>query len=231
MLRILLPICANLLSVFGIAMQITGKQITAARALAGWTAAELAEHAGLSRDAIMKIEAGSVQPREGTIADITGAFAGIGVEFTERGVRWSDDVVKILEGEDAYLRMLDDIYYATHKTGGEVLFFCSDDRSTRKGEYEAEERIRSNGVTFRCLIEEGNDYARWPRKEYRQIPSDYFNHNLQVIYTDKIAQLIDGGKKILIITNPSLATTSRNIFDLIWSLMRPISKKGAENDR
>jgi transcriptional regulator with XRE-family HTH domain len=63
------------------AISIAGKQITAARALADLTVAELAERAGLSRDAIMKIEAGTVQPREGTIADITKALAAAGVQY------------------------------------------------------------------------------------------------------------------------------------------------------
>ena len=75
----------NFLSVFGVANSIAGKQITAARALADLTVDELAKRAGLSRDAIMKIEAGKVQPREGTIADITKALAAAGVEFTEKG--------------------------------------------------------------------------------------------------------------------------------------------------
>jgi transcriptional regulator with XRE-family HTH domain len=212
------------------ALSIAGKQITAARALADLTVAELAERAGLSRDAIMKIEAGTVQPREGTIADITRALAAAGVEFTEKGARWIDDVIRVLDGEDAYLRMLDDVHQVTRKAGGEVLFFCSDDRSTRPGEEEAEERIRSNGVRFRCLIEAGNNFTRWPRKEYRQIPTEYFNHDLQVIYGDKVAQMINGGEKILIVRNASLATTARNVFNLLWSLMRPLPKgKGGDD--
>jgi transcriptional regulator with XRE-family HTH domain len=211
------------------ALSIAGKQITAARALADLTVAELAERAGLSRDAIMKIEADTVQPREGTIADITRALAAAGVEFTEKGARWIDDVIRVLEGEDAYLRMLDDVHQVTRKAGGEVLFFCSDDRSTRPGEEEAEERIRSNGVRFRCLIEAGNNFTRWPRKEYRQIPTEYFNHDLQVIYGDKVAQMINGGEKILIVRNASLAPTARNVFNLLWSLMRPLPKgKGGD---
>jgi transcriptional regulator with XRE-family HTH domain len=211
------------------ALSLAGKQITAARALADLTVAELAERAGLSRDVIMKIEAGTVQPREGTIADITRALAAAGVEFTEKGARWIDDVIRVLDGEDAYLRMLDDVHQVTRKAGGEVLFFCSDDRSTRPGEEEAEERIRSNGVRFRCLIEAGNNFTRWPHKEYRQIPKEYFNHDLQVIYGDKVAQMINGGEKILIVRNASLATTARNVFNLLWSLMRPLPKgKGGD---
>jgi transcriptional regulator with XRE-family HTH domain len=206
------------------ALSIAGKQITAARALADLTVAELAQRAGLSRDAIMKIEAGTVQPREGTIADITKALAAAGVEFTDKGARWIDDVIRVLDGEDAYLHMLDDVFHATRKGGGEVLFLCSDDRATRPGEEEAEERIRGVGVRFRSLIEAGNNFTRWPRKEYRQIPKEYFNHDLQVIYADRVAQMINGGEKILIIRNASLATTARNNFNLMWSLMRPLPK-------
>jgi transcriptional regulator with XRE-family HTH domain len=206
-----------------------GKQIAAGRALADWSAAELGSRAGITKDAILKIEAGDVQPRTGTLSDITAALAAAGIEFTPRGVRFADDAFKFLEGDDAYLQMLDDIYYATHKAGGEVLFFCADDRSTRPGEQELEERIRAAGVRFRCLIEAGNDVTRWPRKEYRQIASKYFNHNLQVIYGERVAQMIDGGSKILIIRNASLATTVRNIFNLVWSLMPPLPKAKGEH--
>ena len=210
-------------------LSIAGKQITAARALAGFTVAELAKRAGLSRDAIQKMEADTVQPREGSIADITRALAAAGVEFTDKGVRWIDDMIRQLDGEDAYLRALDDVYHATRKSGGEVLFFCSDDRATRPGEEAAEERIRANGVRFRSLIEAGNDFTRWPRKEYRQIPKNYFNHNLQIIYADKVAQMINGGENIIIIHNAPLATTARNVFDLVWSLMRPMPKGKGEH--
>jgi transcriptional regulator with XRE-family HTH domain len=199
---------------------ITGKQIAAARSLANWTAAELAERAGLSRDGVMKIEADAVQPREGTLADIRAAFSDAGIEFIDRGVRWKDDTVTVLEGEDAYLDMLQDVYKTLHKKGGEVLWLCSNDQLSIKGEYEAELRIREAGVRFRSLIEESKTETVWPRSEYRQIPSRYFHHNLQVIYANKVAQVLEGGKRILIVDNRELAAAARNLFDLIWSLMK-----------
>jgi hypothetical protein len=141
---------------------------------------------------------------------------------------WIDDHIRVLDGDDAYAQVLDDVFHATRQAGSEVLFFCSDDRATRPGEYDAEKRIRANGTRFRSLIEEGNDFTRWPRKEYRQIPKEYFNHNLQIIYGDKVAQMFDGGQTILIIHNAPLATTARNIFDLLWSLMPAMAKGKAE---
>jgi transcriptional regulator with XRE-family HTH domain len=208
---------------------ITGKQIAAARSLADWTAAELANRAGLSRDGVMKIEADEVQPREGTLADIRAAFADVGIEFIDRGVRWRDDTVKVLEGEDAYLDMLDDVYKTLHKTGGEVLWLCSNDQMSVKGEYEAETRIREAGIRFRSLIEEGKTETLWPRSEYREIPSRYFNHNLQVLYGKKVAQVLEGGKRILIVDNRELAAAARNLFELIWSLMKMPPKPEKRN--
>jgi transcriptional regulator with XRE-family HTH domain len=208
---------------------ITGKQIAAARSLANWTAADLAKHAGLSRDGVMKIEADAVQPREGTLADIRAAFGDAGIEFIDRGVRWKDDTVKVLEGEDAYLDMLEDIYKSMQKSGGEVLWLCSNDQVPIKGEYEAEVRLREAGLRFRSLIEEGKTETVWPRSEYRQIPSRYFHHNLQVIYANKVAQVLEGGKRILLVDNRELAAAARNLFDLIWSLMKMPPKPEKRN--
>jgi transcriptional regulator with XRE-family HTH domain len=208
---------------------ITGKQVAAARSLANWTAAELAERAGLSRDGVMKIEADAVQPREGTLADIRATFGDAGIEFIDRGVRWKDDTVKVLEGEDAYLDMLEDVYKTLHKKGGEVLWLCSNDQVPLKGEYEAELRMREAGVRFRSLIEETKTETVWPRSEYRQIPSRYFHHNLQVIYANKVAQVLEGGKRILIVENREMAAAARNLFDLIWSLMKMPPKPEKRN--
>ena len=211
---------------------IKGKQIAAARALAEYTLDDLAKHSGVSRSTIVKIEAeqrGAAWRR--TLADLVKAFADAdkGVEFTEGGVRWRSDIVRQLEGDDAYLAMLDDVYKTLHKSGGEVLWLCSNDQVPRPGEYEAEARIRDAGVRFRSLIEEGKTETVWPRSEYRQIPSRYFHHNLQVIYANKVAQVLEGGKRILIVDNRELAAATRNLFDLIWSLMKMPSKPEKHN--
>jgi hypothetical protein len=34
------------------------------------------------------------------------AFGDAGIEFIDRGVRWKDDTVRVLEGEDAYLHRM-----------------------------------------------------------------------------------------------------------------------------
>lgn len=201
-----------------------GSQIRAARGLLGWTRDELAAKAKLTATAIKNIETDpTISPHSGTIAALRNALHDAGVELIERGARFRDDSLLVLEGDNAYMLMLDDVFHAT-RDGGEVLWFCSDDRSPLAGEIEAEERIRSSGTRFRCLIEAGNPVHRWAIEEYRTIPSEYFNHNLQVIYGDKVAQVINGGEKILIIHDSSLATTERNKFNMMWPLMRPLKE-------
>lgn len=204
---------------------ITGEQIRAARALIDWTRDQLAEKCGLTVDGIKRIETNPNQrPHQKTLDIITEVFANHGIVFTPRGVERADDVVRMLEGKNAYMGMLDDILATTAATGGEVLWLFADDGVSRPGEHEIEQRIRDNGVRFRVLIKQGNQITTWPLEEYRQIPAEYFNHDLQVVYGDKVAQVLSGGDKIMIINNPSFATTSRNLFNMLWPIMRKLEK-------
>jgi transcriptional regulator with XRE-family HTH domain len=66
-------------------MVITAAQIRAARALVGWTQAQLAAAASLSEISIQQIEKGLTDPRASTLAAIERAFEAAGVEFTNGG--------------------------------------------------------------------------------------------------------------------------------------------------
>lgn len=62
---------------------ITAVQIRAARASLGWTAAELADAAGIASRTILRIETGFGIPQTttGTIAKIQTALEAAGIEF------------------------------------------------------------------------------------------------------------------------------------------------------
>ncbi|MBV8845302.1 MAG: helix-turn-helix transcriptional regulator [Bryobacterales bacterium] len=62
---------------------ITGRQVRAARALAGWTQPDLATAAGISVIAVKNIERGISDPRQSTIAAIERAFRDKGVVFLD----------------------------------------------------------------------------------------------------------------------------------------------------
>jgi transcriptional regulator with XRE-family HTH domain len=66
---------------------ISARQIRAGRALLGWTAQELADRAGMSIDAVLRLESERVstdKARAGTIAKLTKALEDGGVELLPR---------------------------------------------------------------------------------------------------------------------------------------------------
>lgn len=64
---------------------ITPAQIRAARALLGWTQAELAAAAGLGVVAIKSFERGRSDPRSSTVAKMEHALDAAGVIFLDSG--------------------------------------------------------------------------------------------------------------------------------------------------
>jgi DNA-binding XRE family transcriptional regulator len=107
---------------------ITGRQIRAARALLDISQDDLANAAGLTKQGISKIEDGSVQPREGTIADIMRVVNERGIEFTENeGVRRRPEGVEIYEGPARFDEFFDFLYeYLKHNGNCEVCLSISD---------------------------------------------------------------------------------------------------------
>lgn len=183
-----------------------------------WDAADLADRVGLRRETILSVENNTATPRPATIEKIVQAFEQEGVEFLEQsGVRKRDDMLRIIEGDDRYLRLLDDIFY-TLKSGEEALFAYVSNRLSTKAVIESQLRLRRSGIKFRSLIAAADDYCLYPLQEYRQIPNRFFENSTQVIYGDKVGSTIDGNKKTLIIRNASFAETQRRAFNLIWSL-------------
>ncbi len=196
---------------------VKGKQIAAARQLAGLTLSQLADRAGVARSSIVKLENGTVQPREGTLADITRALADAGVEFVERGARWIDGAIRTLEGEDAYLRLLDEVYQSLHrKPNAEVLFICVDDAVSTPEVVTANERIRAAGIKCRYLASETATRFDFPLRDYRLIPEQFYTNSVMVVFGDKVATLSDANDSVVIVRDPHQANMLRGLFEMIW---------------
>ena len=67
------------------AMMISAEQIRAARALLGWTQADLARRSGISEVAIKNVERGMTDPRSSTLRALITAFEKAGVIFLPSG--------------------------------------------------------------------------------------------------------------------------------------------------
>jgi len=202
---------------------INGRQIRAARALLDMSQDELAEAAGLTPQAIRKIEGGTVSPREGTIADIMNVFGERNVEFVaERGAALRSDEILSITDENAFMLLLDDVISTLKdKKESEALFACVCDQLSPPLVIENYRRLRKAGIKMRSLVKEGDLFLMGRLEEYRYIPGEFFHNNATVIYADKFATMIldpktghDAG--VVIIRNHHIAQAQRNLFNLIW---------------
>jgi DNA-binding XRE family transcriptional regulator len=203
---------------------IKGFQIRAARALLDWSADQLAKKAGLSREAINKIEDGAVQPRAKNLADIIDVLEKHRIEFVgERGVTFKSDTIATFQGENAFFYVLDDVIASMRGSRNpEALFACVDDQMSPPVVIENYRRLRKAGIAMRSLIKEGNTYLMGELAEYRCLPEPYFHNSATVIYGDKFATMVldpatAADAAAIIIHNPHIAAAQRNLFNLIWS--------------
>ncbi|TXH26482.1 MAG: XRE family transcriptional regulator [Elusimicrobia bacterium] len=77
-----------------------GEQIRAARALLGWTAADLAEQSGVSYPTVQRMDAtrGQVSGRHETVEAIRKALEARGIQFLESGQVAAGPGVAVREG-------------------------------------------------------------------------------------------------------------------------------------
>jgi DNA-binding XRE family transcriptional regulator len=211
-----------------------GRQIRAARGLLRWSAAALAEKAGLTRDTINKIEDEAVQPREGTLKDIVRVFDENGVEFTDNyGVRLKPQGVEVLVGHDGLCRFFDGVYEYVSKHGGllqqtgidEALF------SEHMGDYEPIYNEKMTKLTserkdikFQAIIREGDtNFACSKYADYRWLSADLFDPVPFYIYGDCLAiisfQTIPS-PTIVLHKIPAITQAYRKQFEALWKMAK-----------
>jgi len=197
---------------------ITGRQIRAARGLLDWTAADLAEKAGLTRETVSRIEVDTVQAREGSIEKLLHVFEQSDIEFIgERGVALRDDNYRVLHGEDCYLRLLDEVFYALRdRLDAEVLSICTDDSVSPPEVVKAIQRWHDAGIKCRFLSHEKATRFDFPLTEYRLISSRFFKNSVMIVFADKVATLRGTNSAVLIINDKDQADMLRGLFELIW---------------
>ncbi|MGB9154833.1 MAG: helix-turn-helix transcriptional regulator [Alphaproteobacteria bacterium] len=202
---------------------ITGSQIRAARSLVGWTAEELAERAGVNRESVFRAERADdkngFRPLAATTEKITRVLNDEGIVFIGlSGVDRRSDSLRVLEGEDCYLRLLNEVLLTLKgRPGGEVLSICTDDSISPPAVVEAIKQWHDAGIKCRFLSHAKAQKFDFPREEYRLIPSKYFNNSVMVVYANKVATLRSDNKEVVIISDEDQAEMLRGLFNLIWS--------------
>lgn len=198
------------------------EDIRAARSYLGWSQKRLGGKLGLTAAAIAHIENRKHRTSLERLEMIKGVFWEAGVEFLPHGgFRPRADVVALLEGDDCYLTLLDDVYQTLKPGGGggEALYIGADERKSTPAVIESKRRIAAAGIRSRYLIEEGNLYILGPLKNYRWLKKEIFTVNdVTVIYANKTAfvTLSDEAKRIVVLRDKHIAQNQRRVFEYFW---------------
>lgn len=200
-------------------MEITPDQIRAARALLKWSQNDLATRSGVSLPTIANIEVEKQQANTSTQDKIAAAIEEAGIELIEGGVRKRQDIVHVIEGDDCYLRMLDEAYLALASQKGEILFSASDEHRTPPVVLEKFRIMRKGGVRFRSLVKDQDTYLMGPISEYRWMKESLFvNADVKAIYGDCIAYLMTwkDRNKVVVLKDARIADEQRRLFEYVW---------------
>lgn len=209
---------------------ITSRQIRAARGLLGWDAVVLAQKAGLTKEAISRIESDKVRPHERTLVKILRAFNEAGVEFTPNtGVQLKPQNVEVLEGTPGFACFYDYVYEYLSEFGGDVCISGVQEKLFIKyhGEYAAGHSRRMTDLVkkrgdlhMRVLVEEGDlDFSSSDYAAYRWQPKEHFSPASFYVFGDNIALISfahDPAPLVVFIKSASLADAYKRSFDLAW---------------
>ena len=211
-------------------MTITTAQIRGARGILNWSQHDLSERTGISSTSIGSIENGQSVPRENTLNAIRKAFEDAGIEFMPgSGLRMRNEMMQIMEGDEALDKLNDDIFTTLSVSGGEVLIFGLEEKIDQNSpEFKKVtahlDRIHKAGITERILCRQGDQNFLAPKEYYRWIKNDYFSPHPFFIYGNKLAMVGWGPpRKILIIENPLFSSTFKKVFNFVWERAEKIT--------
>lgn len=158
----------------------TGKQIRAARALAGWDRKELAEKAGVSHMTLQYAENGERTLRPQTIEKVINTFHGAGIEFTEgQGVRFKANDIEVFEGTERFEDFTEFVYSYLKHNGGDVCISAFDERKFleyRKNPELYRSRMKklvdSGSVTVRILATKSSFRSAFAKFKWQPNPDN-----------------------------------------------------------
>lgn len=205
----------------------TIEQIRAARALLGWSQADLADRADLSQTGIARIENGTNKPNSSTIEKIQAAFDKADIEFLgNSGVRKRTGEIKILRGSAGFAQFIYDVYETIKVMGGEICVSNVDERNFDKWQGEHREDYLSKmsalrkekNYSFKILIQEGDKHQVADYAQYRFVKPENFSSVPFYIYGNKSAIILfEADVAVYIIENKEIADAQRKQFNLAWN--------------
>jgi transcriptional regulator with XRE-family HTH domain len=199
-------------------------QCRAARALLGWSQPDLGARSGVHVQTISAFEGEASTPTKTTLSKLTDALEKGGVEFLPNdGTARQTNPIIILEGEDAYYELINDVFYTLKGTKGEVWLSGvkePDHKDERRKEYILMhiERLKKHGIRERLLVRHGDTNFLAPKEWYRWMPKNFDTSTLFYLYGDKAAfvDLEDKNFKIMIFENKLYTRVLKDMYEYTW---------------
>ncbi|MCL2473827.1 MAG: helix-turn-helix domain-containing protein [Alphaproteobacteria bacterium] len=202
---------------------INHEQVRAARAILNISREVLAKSTGLTVNGIAKIENGDVGANKTTLDNIQAVFENMGLEFLgNSGVRRNDKIVETYEGQEANLKLIDDVYETLKDTGGEVLIAGLDESKalellTPEILDSHLERLKKANITERLLVSKNNTEFPSPMECYHVVADEYFSPHQIFVYGGKLALLTRiPVPKSIIINDARFAEGVKKLFNYVW---------------
>lgn len=200
-----------------------GKQIAAARQLLGWSQADLAEKAGVSKPSIIRMEKDLYSVKDDSRKSVEQAFDNHNVEFIDGGTRINQKIVTIIEGDDCYLKLLNDVEKELKGTDQYMFLSGADEtRSSNEVTQKTKEMLKK-GILMRFLIRENDTHIMGNIQQYRWMEEQLFiDSDVKVIYANKTAYLVYRANKpqIIIIDDINIAEENKRMFLFIWKMSK-----------
>ncbi len=203
---------------------ITAQQLRMAKAALNWSFEEWARRTGLSVMGLRKVVSGESKPHASTITKIIRVFEDHGLDFFNGGVRQRQEIIRIYEGDDCYLRVLEEILNEKPK---EVLFSGADESRSTSESIARLQEIRKAGISFRNLIKNGDTFIMGDLYEYRWMPDGLFvDGDVKVIYGNTVVYFASWLEmpRVIKITDVNIAEQNIRMFEYLWKMGRTPSK-------
>jgi transcriptional regulator with XRE-family HTH domain len=219
-------------------------QIRAARALLDWSTSELANRAGMTVNAINRIERGHVNAQRSTLDKIEEIFESAGIEFLpSSGLRKRDKTITIYEGLDFRKKVVEDISNSLKQMHGELLV-AHEDESLAAEDIGIEflkrhlAKRKKAKIAHRFFVRSNDKGLIQPIHTYHVMPDKYFSPYPLYIYGSKLALSSRMySPRAIIIANAQFAESIKKVFDYIWDntlnvpTYRNLQKKKNKSDK
>lgn len=201
-------------------------QVRGACGLLDWSASDLADKIGVSKQMISVYLSGKSGLSSQNVQKIAHVFDMEGIEFTaDDGVKRKSLNTRTFRGQAGFLEFMNMVYETARDVGGEFCVSNVDEALFTKvmgqeadDAYSEKMRQIKSKYSFKILIKEGDtnfiasDYA-----EYRWVPKENFHSVPFYVFGSNLAFLLFGETVIVhMIQNAEIADAQRTQFKLVW---------------